>query len=88
MYRKQLMYLVTNLKDLLRIRIAQRAVQELKSGMYVNLGIGIPTLVANYVLADKDLDVQLHSENGMMGMGPYPNSKEECDVDLINAGKV
>jgi acyl CoA:acetate/3-ketoacid CoA transferase beta subunit len=56
--------------------------------MYVNLGIGIPTLVANYVLADKDLDVQLHSENGMMGMGPYPNSKEECDVDLINAGKV
>jgi 3-oxoacid CoA-transferase subunit B len=63
--------------------MAERAAGELEDGMYVNLGIGIPTLVANYV---GDKDITLQSENGMLGMGPFPFEGEE-DPDLINAGK-
>lgn len=64
--------------------IAQRIAQELKDGYYVNLGIGIPTLVANYI--PNNMDVEFQSENGMLGMGPFPFEGEE-DADLINAGK-
>ena len=64
--------------------IAQRIARELRDGMYVNLGIGIPTLVANYISPVMTIIVQ--SENGMLGMGPYP-MEEEIDADLINAGK-
>lgn len=64
--------------------IAQRIAQEVKDGYYVNLGIGIPTLVANFVR--NDIDVEFQSENGVLGMGPFPFAGEE-DADIINAGK-
>jgi len=67
-----------------RERMVKRAAKCLKDGMYVNLGIGLPTLAANYV--DKDISIHLQSENGLLGMGPYPFPGEE-DPDLINAGK-
>ena len=67
-----------------KIGIAKRIAQELKDGWYVNLGIGIPTLVANYV--PEGMNVEFQSENGVLGMGPFPFDGEE-DADLINAGK-
>ena len=67
-----------------KFQIAQRIAQEVKDGYYVNLGIGIPTLVANFVR--EDISVEFQSENGILGMGPFPLEGEE-DADLINAGK-
>ncbi|MFL2789835.1 MAG: 3-oxoacid CoA-transferase subunit B [Paracoccaceae bacterium] len=67
-----------------RNQMAEKAGQELQDGWYVNLGIGIPTLVSNYI--PKGIEVTLQSENGMLGMGPFPTEKE-LDSDLINAGK-
>ncbi len=68
----------------IRERIARRVARELKDGDYVNLGIGMPTMVSNFIAPD--IDITLHSENGMLGIGPYP-LESEVDANIINAGK-
>ncbi len=68
-----------------RARMIKRAAKEFKDGMYVNLGIGIPTMASNFI--PPDVHIELQAENGMMGLGPYPSHEGEADPDLINAGK-
>ncbi|KAA9026199.1 CoA transferase subunit B [Niallia endozanthoxylica] len=75
---------MTNGKESVREKIARRAEKEIENGFYVNLGIGMPTLVANYISENKQ--VVLQSENSLLGIGPYPE-EQEVDPDLINAGK-
>ncbi len=85
LYEREIIYIaVQDIIMLTKEQIAQRISKEVKDGMYVNLGIGIPTLVANYV--PDNLSVEFQSENGVLGMGPFPFEGEE-DADLINAGK-